>query len=914
MIEVHSPTPDPTRQRKHWYSKPRSVRFSRFFKRKRAEANVEPQEEEPKLQTVASIHSEEETPGWDAANFANSTFFSSPENPLPGIAVTPTPGDQNNLGAVRPEVATDSHPNSGLVPVTASTDPGIVAPPPPLSPNPEYEHRWPTKDRVIKASELADTTVPEPDTTEAQGEPEAESQGPVFELSGEDKDSDPQNSDPTELSATSPVENTMGNCLGRETTRRQPSQAGRIPPFAPELPRPNFGRDYVSQQGPVQQYNQAGFNQTSNQLHKNFQDYDANRPPPPGPPPPGPPPPRPPPPTRPCRPGDPLTYHGEMSPPPATYRGQTYSTQRYSPYDETRSNTPGFQGGEVQPPDHQQSFGGSVQENFNQAEFGQSTNSRSRSRLSLAPLKRWVSSRGDNELQTLHKMDFQTLETYEGLSSDWGIMKQLFEDYKIPKPPNIGNPPLLSRIIHWIPTQLKELKSEVAAKDNEIKNQNTQIKSQESQIKSLKESLETMTTAHGTAHDNWVDTKASLTESTAKVSSLENKLAEMEARIKELGTELIKDKTSLADSIQECGRLRQANEDREETWKDWHAEQIALHVEQARIASNAHRKELDRLEVIASQTKIEHDTKVLNMKAEHETILKKETSELKERLGSLQRHMAVQSSTGGYMATPDDEFRSKFMGLARRINNLIAYAPRPESLSLDSSLDPNGFLVRNLQQGGRNWPKFIRNICWRVIVKGFFTRQLGFGALGPQGSPGFEFLDQTFQLSCVPSPEDTTVKIWPNTSADNIYRAGFFKAISKAVHDKSRSRENTCYLRFYHDNVVAVTNELASILFLASQRDLSSQATTEIAGIVEGFALLALDMGSQRAHVYVETCEYGRVIKAGDPFVDETESRSGGLTVDLMTQPSVRRVGDGREDLKLQRAIVKGDFIALRTG
>lgn len=932
MNDIHGQAKEPTRKKAHWYSKPKPAGVFRFLRRKESEANVEPEKEEQQLKTVASVHSAEETPVWEGDNSANSPFFSSPQNPPPGNAVSPIPGlIPDNRGAVRPEVVAGSQPNSGFVQVNSSTEAGTFAPKTPSSPNPEYRHHWATRDGVIKPIELADTTVPQTTTPDAEAEPEvgpepepeAEPQGPVFELGSGSRVSDLQDAEPTELAAASPVDNTMG-CLGRD--RGRATDAGRFSSLPPALPHQNSGADYMAQEGAIRAFNQAASNQTINPLYKNFQTNDGSRAPP-----------------RPRRPGDPMTYHGDISQPSAIYKGQSYHAQRYSPHDEMNSNAGGFQGGEAGRPRHQ-SFSDPVQQHYEQTEFDQPVNSESKSRFSLAPLKRLMSSRGDEELQKVRKVDPHTHEWYEGLSSDWEIIEQLLHDYNIPKARNRVNLPPLSRVIQWSPQQLRQLKSEIDSKDEEVKQKDSQIKSQETEITELKGSLNSMTNAHAIAHNKWVDTKAKLDESAAKVNGLERALNEALGKIKNLEIELASDKNALIDSISECDTLHQKNIDREAEWVDWHAEKIKIHNEQAKTKGRAYQKEIDRLNLAAIQTETEHNNEVekmegdhaatlQTMKASHEMLLKKETTELKDRLGSLQRHMAGQSSTGGYLPIPDDEFRSMFMGLARRINNLIAYVPRPESFSLDSSLDPSGFLLRNMQQGGRNWPKFIRNVCWRTIVKGFYSRQLGFGAFGPQGSPGFDFLDQTFQLSCIASPEgenerprimlndtdrrtDVTglIKIWPNTSADNIYRAGFFKAISRAAHDKTRSQESTCYLRFFNNNVIAVTNELVSILLLASQNHLSSQATTEVAGIVEGFGLLALDMGSQRAHVYVESCQYGEVIKAGDLFVDETEHRSGGLTVDLMTQPSVRRVGDGREDLKLQRAIVKGDFIALKTG
>ena len=80
------------------------------------------------------------------------------------------------------------------------------------------------------------------------------------------------------------------------------------------------------------------------------------------------------------------------------------------------------------------------------------------------------------------------------------------------------------------------------------------------------------------------------------------------------------------------------------------------------------------------------------------------------------------------------------------------------------------------------------------------------------------------------------------------------------------------------------------------------------------FGVLALEMGSQRANILLERCSHGDVVKGGDFFKDDNASFGPSVQVDLMTQPCLRRIGDGREDIHIQRVIAKGDFVSIQAG
>ncbi|KAK7424029.1 hypothetical protein QQX98_000639 [Neonectria punicea] len=306
-----------------------------------------------------------------------------------------------------------------------------------------------------------------------------------------------------------------------------------------------------------------------------------------------------------------------------------------------------------------------------------------------------------------------------------------------------------------------------------------------------------------------------------------------------------------------------------------------------------------------------HDASIQTLQTNHQKDMELQEKNLRE----LRRRMASYNNTGGYTAISDDDFRNRFQKLTRGINNLIKLVPRPQTYAVDGDLDPNGFLARTAQQGGRNWPKFVRSVCWRSILRGFYSQKLGFGAFG-SGGEGFEELDQLRQLFAVLDPLDPSGvrATLPNTKELNTWRASFFDALAKTIAHGTTGQTTNKYTRLFRANMEAVTQDTVSSLQRVANARLDPRIWDEVAGFVEGLGTLALEMGSQRAHVYLETCSHGESVTVGDRFRDDADLGYEVLQVDLMTQPCLTRVGDGREDLQTARTIVKGDFVALKPG
>jgi hypothetical protein len=112
----------------------------------------------------------------------------------------------------------------------------------------------------------------------------------------------------------------------------------------------------------------------------------------------------------------------------------------------------------------------------------------------------------------------------------------------------------------------------------------------------------------------------------------------------------------------------------------------------------------------------------------------------------------------------------------------------------------------------------------------------------------------------------------------------------------------------FQDNIDRVVQRLNEVL-RALGGALPGQGDALIRGVIEDAGLLALRIGSQRAHLVLATCTFGD--RAGDlqGFTSESERTNGEALVDLMLQPCLKRVGDGHEDLNKQKILVRGKYL-----
>ncbi len=122
--------------------------------------------------------------------------------------------------------------------------------------------------------------------------------------------------------------------------------------------------------------------------------------------------------------------------------------------------------------------------------------------------------------------------------------------------------------------------------------------------------------------------------------------------------------------------------------------------------------------------------------AEHmlDMVRSQKDSEIAARGKEIERLMLRMASynTNSYRAIPDNDFVASFGQLSQRIINLSSNTAFRDGTGIDKAaldLDPADFLGRRGYRG-RNWVRLVRNVCWKLLLHGFFSQPLGFGAFG----------------------------------------------------------------------------------------------------------------------------------------------------------------------------------------
>lgn len=153
---------------------------------------------------------------------------------------------------------------------------------------------------------------------------------------------------------------------------------------------------------------------------------------------------------------------------------------------------------------------------------------------------------------------------------------------------------------------------------------------------------------------------------------------------------------------------------------------------------------------------------------------------------------------------------------------------------------------------------------------------------------------------------------FPNEKELNVWRATLFDAILRDVKESTITGQETKFSILFRSNINNLVKELVDALQHVSGENLDPRASTRISSLVYDLGLLALKMGTQRAQLFLESSVHGTWVKSDEKFSDEGESVGEEVQVDIVTQPCLRRVGDGREDLLVQKIVAKGSFVSLK--
>ena len=285
-----------------------------------------------------------------------------------------------------------------------------------------------------------------------------------------------------------------------------------------------------------------------------------------------------------------------------------------------------------------------------------------------------------------------------------------------------------------------------------------------------------------------------------------------------------------------------------------------------------------------------------------------------------------------YIPLDDVVFTRAFQELVQEVSQLASHVHQPLNFDFDPSFDPTNCLERNVNRSNWIWPRFVQNLCWTVLLRGFFSLPLGYGALGSQGDghkalyPIYEtlvqsttnsetsstlFIDNGLTLRFVTDLPGSTATIL-NSAETNKGRVWQFEKILAAVKPGGNSQLR--YAVFFHSNVKYVAGELYRALnhVVNGQLDQSSQRL--ISEIARKLGMLALEMGTQRSRVVLEVCRYHEVTTPDEWRTEETDSSGGNSTVDFMIHPNLSRLGDGHQDLDTKKVMVVGQFVPLQRG
>ena len=109
----------------------------------------------------------------------------------------------------------------------------------------------------------------------------------------------------------------------------------------------------------------------------------------------------------------------------------------------------------------------------------------------------------------------------------------------------------------------------------------------------------------------------------------------------------------------------------------------------------------------------------------------------------------------------------------------------------------------------------------------------------------------------------------------------------------------------FNRNVTYLAQHITLTLQHLAAGRLKFGADDRVFNLVRGLGILALEMGSQRALVFIKSRQHGE--QAGKAFKDKSvfDRPSSDMKVDLVTQPCIMRIGDGREDMDTETLVAE---------
>ncbi|KAM7208580.1 hypothetical protein V8F20_001003 [Naviculisporaceae sp. PSN 640] len=358
-----------------------------------------------------------------------------------------------------------------------------------------------------------------------------------------------------------------------------------------------------------------------------------------------------------------------------------------------------------------------------------------------------------------------------------------------------------------------------------------------------------------------------------------------------------------------------------------------------------HATDLKSKEEQLTRTEAHYKQRLFEVESSIQAEIDRTQKENRATITNLRKQIASYSKDS-YVPIEDAHFIKVFQALVQDVNQLASQVRLPAIFDFDPALDPTSCLDRNVRRKNWIWPRFVRSICWRVLLGGFFSLPFGFGALGRQGE-GSNELRRMYQATCaavIAQGDDTTglaVSMMPNDKDINLYRTLYMQKILSDIRSSSSSSSSSestmtitngtnggeisssSYAPLFRKNVEAVGRELYDTLHHIVNGQLNTSACYQHAcAVAHKLGILALEMGTQRARVWLETCRYGEHVsdegwksEAEDMETLTTTASNGmgavGMAVDLMVHPCLSRVGDGRAELEKKKVVVRGEYVPL---
>ncbi|KAK4173159.1 hypothetical protein QBC36DRAFT_61699 [Triangularia setosa] len=291
----------------------------------------------------------------------------------------------------------------------------------------------------------------------------------------------------------------------------------------------------------------------------------------------------------------------------------------------------------------------------------------------------------------------------------------------------------------------------------------------------------------------------------------------------------------------------------------------------------------------------EYEKNMDDQDTKHQAVVKKlrlEIDDLKERIAEYTSQDSAVIS--------DDAFRTSLLSLSQQLLKLIDYIPKPIQQQPDT----------------KGWSRFIRSVCWTHLLHGFYQYPLGFGIFGVEGE-AHRILSHFSEAIRLQLPGDANNLTMSNQQQVKVNegRGFLFERILEDFLSDNRNSEKE-FTIYFRQNIERVTQDLVRTLQQCCGQALDSQVNKRIWTVVRDAGVLALQMGSQRAHVMLVAHVRGDIVKLKHMFEDETGhfTEEVKVVVDQMTQPGLMRIGNGKEDSTREQVILKGKIIPLKTG